>query len=60
MNEFKFWVVIVSLIIFGMMLLSFLIVHQDKKIKKMDALIVRMEEKEKKREKTRIDPPDPE
>ena len=60
MNEFKFWVVIVSLIIFGMMLLSFLIVHQDKKIKKMDALIVRMEEKEKKREKARIDPPDPE
>jgi short subunit fatty acids transporter len=60
MNEFKFWVVIVSLIIFGMMLLSFLIVHQDKKIKKMDALILRMEEKEKKREKARIDPPDPE
>jgi hypothetical protein len=60
MNEFKFWVVIVSLIIFGMMLLSFLIVHQDKKIKKMDALILRMEEKEKKREKPRIDPPDPE
>jgi hypothetical protein len=48
MNEFKFWVVIVSLIIFGMMILSFLIVHQDKKIKKLDAIILRMEEKEKK------------
>jgi short subunit fatty acids transporter len=60
MNEFKFWVVIVSLIIFGLMLLSFLIVHQDKKIKKLDALVLRMEEKEKKREKTRLDPVDSE
>jgi short subunit fatty acids transporter len=60
MNEFKFWVVIVSLIIFGMMVLSFMIIHQDKKIKKLDALVLRMEEKEKKREKTRLDPVDPE
>jgi short subunit fatty acids transporter len=60
MNEFRFWVVIVSLIIFGLMLLSFLIVHQDKKIKKLDALVLRMEEKEKKREKTRLDPVDSE
>jgi len=51
MNEFKFWVVIVSLIIFGMMILSFLIVHQDKKIKKLDAIILRMEEKEKKNDR---------
>jgi len=60
MNEFKFWVVIVTLIIFGMMLLSFMLVHQENRIKKLDALVLRMEEKEKKREKTRRDPIDPE
>jgi len=60
MKEFWFWVAIVTLIIFGMMFLSFMIVHQEKRIKKLDAMIIRMEDKEKKREKTRIDPPDPE
>jgi short subunit fatty acids transporter len=60
MNEFKFWVVIVTLIIFGMMLLSFMLVHQENRIKKLDALVLRMEEKEKKREKARRDPIDPE
>lgn len=59
MNEFKFWVVIVTLIIFGMMLLSFMLVHQENRIKKLDALVLRLEEKEKKREKTRRDPIDP-
>jgi short subunit fatty acids transporter len=58
MNEFKFWVVIVTLIIFGMMLLSFMLVHQENRIKKLDALVLRLEEKEKKREKTRRDNPD--
>jgi short subunit fatty acids transporter len=58
MNEFKFWVVIVTLIIFGMMLLSFMLVHQENRIKKLDALVLRLEEKEKKREKTRRDSPD--
>ena len=60
MNEFKFWVVIVTLIIFGMMLLSFMLVHQENRIKKLDALVLRLEEKEKKREKIRRDPIDPE
>jgi hypothetical protein len=60
MNEFKFWVVIVTLIIFGMMLLSFMLVHQENRIKKLNALVLRMEEKEKKREKIRRDPIDPE
>ena len=60
MNEFKFWVVIVTLIIFGMMLLSFMLVHQENRIKKLDALVLRLEEKEKKREKISRDPPDPE
>jgi hypothetical protein len=61
MKEFWFWVAIVTLIIFGLMGLSFLIVHQEKRIKKLDALVMRLEEKEKKRnEKTRIDPIDSE
>ena len=60
MSEFWRWVVIVTLIIFGMMLLSFMLVHQENRIKKLDALVLRMEEKEKKREKARRDPIDPE
>jgi preprotein translocase subunit YajC len=60
MKEFWFWVAIVTLIIFGLMFLSFMIEHQEKRIKKMDAMILRLEEKEKKREKPRIDPVDPE
>lgn len=59
MKEFWFWVAIVTLIIFCIMLLSFAIVHTDKQIKKVDALVMRLEEKEKKREKARIDPVDP-
>jgi short subunit fatty acids transporter len=60
MKEFWFWVVIVTLIIFCLMILSFAIVHTEKQIKKVDALVLRLEEKEKKREKTRRDPVDPE
>lgn len=60
MKEFWFWVAIVTLIIFELMGLSFLIVHQEKKIKKLDAVIQRLEDKEKKREKPRIDPVDSE
>jgi len=51
MKEFWFWVVIVTLIIFCIMLLSFAIVHTDKQIKKVDALVLRLEEKEKKSKK---------
>lgn len=60
MNEFKFWVVIVTLIIFGLMFMSVMFMHQEKRIKKLDAMCSRLEEKEKKREKNRIDPPTPE
>ena len=60
MKEFWFWVAIVTLIIFGLMGLSFLIVHQEKRIKKLDALVMRLEEKEKKREKIRHDSVDDE
>ena len=60
MKEFWFWVAIVTLIIFCIMALSFAIVHTDKQLKKVNALVIRLEEKEKKREKTSRDPVDPE
>jgi cell division protein FtsL len=60
MREFWFWVAIVTLIIVCIMLLSFAILHTNVQLKKVDALIMRLEEKEKKREKARRDPIDPE
>ena len=60
MKEFWFWVAIVTLIIFGLMVSSFMIVHLEKRLKKADEIILRLEEKEKKREKNRTDPSDPE
>ena len=60
MKEFWFWVAIVTLIIFCLMMLSFVIIHTDKQLKKVNALVIRLEEKEKKREKISRDPPDPE
>lgn len=48
MKEFWFWVTIVTLIIFGLMGLSFLVVYQSKQLKKAEAMIVRLEEKERK------------
>jgi len=60
MKEFWFWVAIVTLIIFSIMLLSFVVVHTDKQLKKAEAMIQRLEEKEKKRnEKPRVDPVSP-
>jgi hypothetical protein len=57
MREFWFWVAIVTLIIFCIMLLSFVVIHTDKQLKKAEAMIQRLEEKERKRnEKPRIDP----
>jgi hypothetical protein len=58
MKEFWFWVAIVTLIIFCIMMLSFVVVHTDKQLKKAEAMIQRLEEKERKRAKTRIDPVD--
>ena len=60
MREFWFWVAIVTMIIVCIMLLSFAILHTNVQIKKVDALLLRLEEKEKKREKVRRDPIDPE
>jgi hypothetical protein len=48
MKEFWFWVAIVTLIIFCLMGLSFLAVYQSKQLKKAEALIVRLEEKDRK------------
>lgn len=48
MKEFWFWVAIVTLIIFGLMSLSFMVAYQSKQLKKAEALIVRLEEKDKK------------
>jgi uncharacterized ion transporter superfamily protein YfcC len=48
MREFWFWVAIVTLIIFGLMGLSFLVVYQSKQLKKAEAMIVRLEEKDRK------------
>jgi uncharacterized ion transporter superfamily protein YfcC len=48
MKEFWFWVAIVSLIIFGLMGLSFLVLYQTKQLKKAEAMIVRLEDKERK------------
>jgi hypothetical protein len=40
------------------MLLSFAILHTNVQLKKVDALVLRLEEKEKKREKTSRNNPD--
>jgi uncharacterized ion transporter superfamily protein YfcC len=48
MREFWLWVTIVTLIIFCLMGLSFLVVYQSKQLKKTEAMIVRLEEKERK------------
>lgn len=56
MNEFRFWVVIVTLLIFCIMILSFMVLHLEKRINKANEIVFRLEEKEKKREKPRIDP----
>ncbi len=59
MREFWFWVAIVTLLIFCIMALSMVALHTNKQLKEVKALVVRLEEKEKKREKTRRDPVDP-
>jgi bacteriorhodopsin len=60
MKEFWLWVTIVTLILLCLMILSFAIIHTNVQIKKVDALLMRLEEKEKKREKISRDPLNPE
>jgi len=58
--EFSYWAAIVSLIVVILMCLIPLAVYQtikiDKQIRKNEALLLRLEEKEKKNAKPRIDP----
>ena len=56
MTEFRFWVLIVTLLIFAIMALSLMIIHIEKRINKADAIVQRLEEKEKKREAPRTEP----
>ena len=56
MREFWLWVAIVTLLLFCIMLVSFGVVHTHKQLNKAEALLLRLEEKEKKREKARTDP----
>jgi hypothetical protein len=60
MKEFWFWVAIVTLLIFCIMMLSFLAMHTNKQLKKAEAIVLRLEEKEKKREKVSRDTPNAE
>ena len=48
MKEFWLWVAIVTLLIFCIMALSFVALHTNKQLKKAEALVVRLEEKERK------------
>jgi uncharacterized membrane protein len=49
MKEFWFWVAIVTLIIFCLVLLSFVVMHTDKQLKKAEIILQRAEQLEKKR-----------
>jgi hypothetical protein len=55
MKEFWFWVAIVTLIIFGLMGLSFMVAYQAKQLKKSEAIILRLEDKEKKNDSRKKD-----
>jgi len=48
MKEFWLWVAIVTLIIFILMALSFAVAYQSKQLNKAEALLTRIEEKERK------------
>lgn len=56
MKEFWLWVAVVTLIIFCLMGLSFAIIHVNKQLNKVDAMVIRLEEKERKNAKPRITP----
>jgi uncharacterized membrane protein YqiK len=59
MKEFWLWVVIVSLLIACILALILLMARMHKETRRVEAMVIRMEEKEKKRnEKSRIDPVD--
>jgi len=55
MTEFKFWVIIVTLLIFLLFMMSLGLVYLDKKIKKAEAILIRAEQLDKK-SKPKIEP----
>lgn len=56
MKEFWYWVTIVTLLIFLLFVISIGVLYVDKQIKKAQAIVLRLEEKEKRNAKPRIDP----
>ncbi len=56
MKEFWLWVIIVTLLLFLAMMLGFGVVYNAKQIKKTEAMLLRLEEKERRNEKPRVDP----
>jgi phosphotransferase system glucose/maltose/N-acetylglucosamine-specific IIC component len=56
MKEFWLWVAVVTLLLFIAMILSFGVVYNHKQIKTAEALLQRLEEKERKSAKPRVDP----
>ena len=56
MKEFLLWVIIVTLMIFIMFALFLSVLYVDKQVKKTEAMLIRLEEKEKKNAKPRVDP----
>lgn len=56
MKEFWFWVAIVTLMIFLLFVTTLGLVYVDKKIKRAEVLLLRLEEKEKRNAKPRVDP----
>ena len=56
MTEFRYWVIIVSLLIFLNFVTWMGLVYIDRKIKKSEVILQRAEQVEKKNAKPRIDP----
>ena len=56
MKEFWLWIIIVSLIICLLFVISLGLVYNSKQIKKVEAILQRAEQVEKKNAKPRIDP----
>jgi uncharacterized protein YneF (UPF0154 family) len=56
MKEFWYWVTIVTLLIFLLFVISIGVLYVDKQIKKAQAIVLRLEEKEKRNAKPRLDP----
>ena len=56
MNEFRFWIIIVTLLIFLNFVTWMGILYLDKKLKRTEIILQRAEQVEKKNAKPRLDP----